>query len=170
MSRVSWKLSRTVLRGAVGGNAARLLDKKRVLQPGMDGYTNRIPLNFSRSKYQLLRLANTVKQPYAFTLKDGGPFAFAGLWNAWKDPASESWLQSFTIVTTTPNELTAQVHNRMPVILEPRDYNRWLERVDGERPPVDLLRPFPASEMRVKEANKDVGNLRNNHPELLNSA
>ena len=58
----------------------------------------------------------------------------------------------------------------MPVILEPRDYNRWLERVDGERPPVDLLGPFPASEMRVKEANKDVGNLRNNHPELLNSA
>lgn len=58
----------------------------------------------------------------------------------------------------------------MPVVLEPKGYNRWLERVDGELLPVDLLRPFPAEQMKAKEAHKDVGNVRNNHPELLNSA
>jgi putative SOS response-associated peptidase YedK len=79
-------------------------------------------------------------------------------------------LQSYSIITTTPNELTAQVHNRMPVILDPRDYSRWLERVDNERPPVDLLRPFPADEMKAKEANQRVGNVKNNSAELLNSA
>jgi putative SOS response-associated peptidase YedK len=46
-------------------------------------------------------------------MSDGAPFAFAGLWDAWKDPANNQWLQSFTIITTTPNELTGTVHNRM---------------------------------------------------------
>jgi putative SOS response-associated peptidase YedK len=116
------------------------------------------------------KLDEKSKQPYAFSMSDGAPFAFAGLWDAWKDPAQERGLQSFTIITTTPNELTATVHNRMPVILHPQDYEEWLMRVDGESPPTALLRPFPAEEMKAKEAHKDVGNVRNNHPELLNSA
>jgi putative SOS response-associated peptidase YedK len=58
----------------------------------------------------------------------------------------------------------------MPVILHPEGYEEWPMRVDGERPPVELLRPYPAEEMAAKEAHKDVGNVRNNHPELLNSA
>jgi putative SOS response-associated peptidase YedK len=92
-------------------------------------------------------------------MSDGAPFAFSGVWDGWKDPDG-GWLQSYSIITTTPNELTAAVHNRMPGILEPRDYNRWLEREDGERPPVDLLRPFTAEEMVGREAHKDVGNVR----------
>ena len=58
----------------------------------------------------------------------------------------------------------------MPVILHPDDYEAWLMRIDGESSPVDLLRPYPANEMKANEAHKDVGNVRNNHPELLNSA
>jgi putative SOS response-associated peptidase YedK len=119
--------------------------------------------------YEWKKLDPKTRQPYAFGMADGTPFAFAGLWDGWKDPDG-GWLQSYSIITTTPNELTATVHNRMPVILEPMDYNRWLERVDGEQPPVDLLRRFPAAEMVAKEAHKDVGNVKNNHPELLNSA
>jgi putative SOS response-associated peptidase YedK len=117
-----------------------------------------------------LKLDEKNKQPYAFSMRDNAPFAFAGLWDAWKDPDNLQWLQSFTIITTTPNELTATVHNRMPVILHPDDYEEWLMRVDGESPPMNLLRPFPADDMQAKEAHKDVGNVRNNHPELLNSA
>jgi putative SOS response-associated peptidase YedK len=120
--------------------------------------------------YEWKRLDDKNKQPYAFSMSNDKPFAFAGLWDAWKDPAQDQWLQSFTIITTTPNELTGTVHNRMPVILHPDDYEEWLMRVDGEQPPVDLLRPFPADEMTAKEAHKDVGNVRNNHAELLNSA
>ena len=64
----------------------------------------------------------------------------------------------------------AKVHERMPVILHPRDYDRWLDRdSDPGRPPLDLLRPFPADEMEAFEVSKDVGNVKNNSPELLNS-
>lgn len=120
--------------------------------------------------YEWKKLDEKNKQPYAFSMRDNAPFAFAGLWDAWKDPDNLQWLQSFTIITTTPNELTATVHNRMPVILHPDDYEEWLMRVDGGSPPMNLLRPFPADDMQAKEAHKDVGNVRNNHPELLNSA
>jgi putative SOS response-associated peptidase YedK len=112
--------------------------------------------------YEWKKIDAKTSQPYAFMRRDDLPLAFAGLWDAWKDPDG-GWFQSFTIITTTPNELTATVHNRMPVILEPRDYARWLARDDGERPPVDLLRPFPADEMNTHEVHKDVGNVKNNH-------
>jgi putative SOS response-associated peptidase YedK len=94
---------------------------------------------------------------------------FAGLWDAWKDPANGSWLQSFTIITTDANEVMAPIHTRMPVILHESEYNRWLDREVTEQPPIDLLRPLPADEMEAFEVNKDVGNVRNNSAELLNS-
>jgi putative SOS response-associated peptidase YedK len=117
------------------------------------------------------------KQPYAFTMVNGQPFAFAGLWDRWKDPAGGE-LESYTIITTTPNELTATVHDRMPVILCPQDYDLWLKREPLEKnaPPAPqleleaLLRPYPAEKMAAAEAHMDVGNVRNNHPGLLNSA
>ncbi len=80
---------------------------------------------------------------------------------------NDTWLQSFTIITTTPNELTGQVHTRMPVILHERDHDEWLQR-EGPAP-THLLQPFPADEMAMTPASKDVGNVRNDHPELLNS-
>jgi putative SOS response-associated peptidase YedK len=58
----------------------------------------------------------------------------------------------------------------MPVILHPDDYEQWLLSVDGERPPVELLRPFPADAMKAQKAHIDVGNVKNNYPEWLNSA
>jgi putative SOS response-associated peptidase YedK len=114
------------------------------------------------------------KQPYAFTLASGEPFAFAGLWDRWMDPATNQYLESFTIVTTTPNELTATVHDRMPVILRPQDYDLWLSHPHAQPVPTPellaLLRPYPADQMAARPAHIDVGNVRNNHPGLLNSA
>ena len=95
--------------------------------------------------------------------------AFAGLWDAWKDPAYGRWLQSYTIITTDANEIMMPIHNRMPVILHEGDFNRWLERGEAHQPPIDLLRPFPAVEMEAFEVSKDVGNVRNNSADLLNS-
>ena len=64
----------------------------------------------------------------------------------------------------------AKVHDRMPVILHSRDFDRWLDReFDPTKPPVDLLRPFPADEMEAFEVAKEVGNVKNNGTELLNS-
>jgi putative SOS response-associated peptidase YedK len=119
--------------------------------------------------YEWKRLDAKTKQPYAFTLPDSSLFAFAGVWDAWKD-AHGHWLQSFAIVTTEANELMSQVHTRMPVILHPRDYDRWLSREVSDQPPTDLLRPFESEEMEMKPANPLVGNVRNNGVEMMNSA
>ena len=115
------------------------------------------------------------KQPYAISLKSGEPMAFAGLWDAWKEPkpkgeslqTPDTWLQSFTIITTEANEIMSQVHTRMPVILRERDWQRWLDRELTEQPPIDLLRPYDSDEMQLEVCNPAVGNVRNNGPEML---
>lgn len=106
------------------------------------------------------------KQPFAIALKSGEPYALAGLWERWQPREGEP-LETFTILTTDPNELMDPIHNRMPVILEPRDYSRWLEPGDPARPPADLLRPFPAEKMSAWPVGNRVGNVRNNDPRLL---
>lgn len=117
--------------------------------------------------YEWQKIDAKTKKPYFYSLNNGQPFGLAGLWDAWKDPNNNEWLLSFAVITTEPNELAAQVHDRMPVILQPRDYDRWLKRGAIEELPVDLLRPYPAEEMGAQEANQAVGNVRNNGPEML---
>jgi putative SOS response-associated peptidase YedK len=120
---------------------------------------------------------NPAKQPYAISLKTDEPMAFAGLWDAWKEPKAktesiqtpDTWLQSFSIITTEANELMSQVHTRMPVILPERDWQRWLDREVTEQLPLDLLRPYDSEAMKLTPCNKAVGNVRNNGPEMLNS-
>jgi putative SOS response-associated peptidase YedK len=119
--------------------------------------------------YEWKRLDAKTRQPYAFSVTDASLFAFAGLWDAWKDPAGH-WLQSFGIVTTEANKLMSAIHTRMPVILHSRDYDRWLSREVTDQPLIDLLRPYESEEMEMVPANPLVGNVRNNGPEMLNSA
>jgi putative SOS response-associated peptidase YedK len=134
--------------------------------------------------YEWQKIDVKTKRPHAIALRSGGPYAFAGLWESWKPesskpesgtqesgkPRQDPPLQSFTIITTDPNEVTEKLHDRMPVILEPRDYIRWLEPGDPQRPPVDLLRPYPAEQMRAWPVSDRVGNVRNDDPALLNEA
>lgn len=119
--------------------------------------------------YEWKQLPDKKKQPFAFSMVEDRPFAFAGLWDAWRDPETQDWLQSFAIITTDPNELAARVHTRMPVILHPRDYERWLDREADQALPLDLLRPYEAEAMTIQPCNPAVGNVRNNGPELLQS-
>jgi putative SOS response-associated peptidase YedK len=87
------------------------------------------------------------KQPYYIRREDGGPMAFAGLWDRWRSDG-DATVDSFTIVTTTPNDLVAPIHNRMPAILLPDGYDMWL---DSENRDVDdlssLLGPYPVEDM-----------------------
>ena len=106
------------------------------------------------------------RRPFALALASGEPYAFAGLWERWK-PKEGSVLETFAILTTDPNEVAEKVHNRMPVILDPRDYDRWMEPGDPSRPPIDLLRPYAAEKMRAWPVHGRVGNVRNNDPQLL---
>ncbi|HTV53332.1 MAG TPA: SOS response-associated peptidase [Terriglobia bacterium] len=106
------------------------------------------------------------KQPYAIGLKDGTLFAFAGLWERWTDKATRLPLETFTIITTGPNELTAPIHDRMPVILAPKDYERWMAPADPAQLPIDLLRPYDADQMKAWKVGAAVGNVHNNMPDL----
>ena len=115
------------------------------------------------------------KQPFAISLTNGEPMAFAGLWDAWKEPKKspqevDRWLQSFAIVTTEANELMAPIYDRMPVILPRRDWEEWLDRDDTREPPVHLLRPHDSETMKAEACNTAVGNVRNNGPEMLMGA
>jgi putative SOS response-associated peptidase YedK len=115
--------------------------------------------------YEWMKTGEKTKQPYAIGLKDGSIFAFAGLWETWKDKATGAALETYTIITTDPNELMEPIHNRMPVVLPPTDYGRWLNS-DPSQPPIDLLRPYPAEEMMAWKVSQKVGNVRNNAPDL----
>ncbi len=119
--------------------------------------------------YEWQRTDPKNRRPYAFALKEASPCAFAGLWESWR-PKEGAPLETFTILTTDPNELVEPMHNRMPAILEPRDYDRWLDTTNPARPPVDLLRPFPAEKMRAWRVSDRVGNVRNNDAALLEPA
>ena len=109
----------------------------------------------------------TGKQPYAIALADRGLMALAGLWENWRTPAVE-WMRSFAIVTTTPNQLCAELHNRMPVVLKPETRPVWL----GEEPAdasslKDLLAPFPSDELTCWPVSARVGNVENNDSSLI---
>jgi putative SOS response-associated peptidase YedK len=116
--------------------------------------------------FEWQRLDPKSKRPFAIGLKSGDPYAFAGLWESWR-PRDGDPLETFSILTIDPNEVVEPIHNRMPVILEPKDYERWLDPGDPQRPPVDLLRPYPADQMHAWPVSDRVGNVRNNEPALL---
>ncbi len=104
------------------------------------------------------------KQPYLIGMKDGGLFGLAGLWEYWEG-SDGSALESCTILTTTPNELMEPLHNRMPVIVEPDEYEDWLGTGDDDRKDRSLLqhllRPYDAAEMVSYPVSTFVNNPRN---------
>ena len=109
----------------------------------------------------------TGKRPYAIGIKGGRLMALAGLWENWRSPEGE-YIRSFTIATTKPNALCAELHNRMPVVLQPDAWPVWL----GEEPaePKDLkalLAPYPGDDMICWPVNARVGNVKHNDAALI---
>jgi putative SOS response-associated peptidase YedK len=117
--------------------------------------------------YEWQKLDAKTRQPLAIGMHDGSPYAFAGLWDRWKDPVSREPLETFTVITCDANELLKPMHDRMPVIVPPRDYERWLQPGDPERPPLDLLRPFPEEQMVAWKVDRKVGSVRNDTPDCV---
>ncbi|WP_049927961.1 SOS response-associated peptidase [Halopiger goleimassiliensis] len=123
------------------------------------------------------------KRPYRVAFEDDRPFAMAGLWDRWEpettqagleafgggadvDEDGDEPLETFTIVTTEPNDLVADLHHRMAVILDPADERRWLAGED----PRDLLEPYPADEMRAYPVSTAVNDPSIDDPSLLEAA
>jgi putative SOS response-associated peptidase YedK len=99
--------------------------------------------------YEWQKIDTTAKQLYAIGLRATCPFAFAGLWERWRDSLTGQALETYTVITTDPNELMEQIHDRMPVILKREDYSRWLAYAEPSHLPIDLLRTFPAEQMKA---------------------
>jgi putative SOS response-associated peptidase YedK len=120
--------------------------------------------------YEWQKLDAKTKQPFAIALKSKEPYAFAGLWEKWKDRKADAELLAFTVITTDPNEVVEPMHDRMPVIISAKDYDRWLQPGNPERPPIDLLRPFDADQMTAWKVGKAVGNVKNDRADLMEPA
>ena len=109
------------------------------------------------------------KQPFYFRLSDGEPFAFAGLWEHWQDATGEE-IESCTVLTTEANDLMRPIHNRMPVILEPKNYDLWLD-AEATKPELlqPLLHPYPTEEMTAYPVSTVVNKPVNDSAECINS-
>lgn len=114
--------------------------------------------------YEWMRTGKS-KQPYCFEVNDGELFAFAGLWDRWKD-ASGNNLETCSILTTMPNAVTAPVHDRMPVILDPDGYDLWLDPgMNDVAAASELLKPYDARAMRCYPVSTRINNVANDDEE-----
>jgi putative SOS response-associated peptidase YedK len=116
--------------------------------------------------YEWKKVPGGGKIPYAIGMEDDVSFVFAGLWEGWKNPATEEWLRTCTIITGEPNELVGQVHTRMPVILAEEYHAKWLgELEDGDLK--ELLKPFPAERMKMWPISSRVNSPKNDDEAIV---
>ncbi|MBM3509747.1 MAG: SOS response-associated peptidase [Alphaproteobacteria bacterium] len=108
------------------------------------------------------KLEGKIKQPYLITRRDGGPFAFAGLWERWqrRGPGGGEPIESCTIVTTDANARLRPIHDRMPVILARADHDAWLGAADPAAAKM-LLQPYPDADLAVTRVSTWVNSVKN---------
>ena len=115
------------------------------------------------------RKEGDAKQPFRIGFREGKPFAFAGLWETWIVPAGQEdageTMETFTIVTTDANEKIAPIHHRMPVIVDPGDYDLWLTGEPDEA--ARVIRAFPPDDMAFYRVSTRVNNVRNDDADCI---
>ncbi|HLJ33087.1 MAG TPA: SOS response-associated peptidase [Ktedonobacteraceae bacterium] len=110
---------------------------------------------------------NGGKTPMYITMKDGQPFAFAGLWDTWKSPDGEP-IRTCTIITTQPNDVVSSIHDRMPAILLPATRDEWLDTdFHDEQALMHLLRPYPGDKMTARAVSRMVNDPKRDSAELI---
>jgi putative SOS response-associated peptidase YedK len=107
------------------------------------------------------------KRPFYIHMRDGAPFAMAGLWERWEGPDGSA-IESCALLTTEANELMRTVHDRMPVILSPENYDLWLDSTVQDVEMIEsLLRPYPSESMVTTPVSLRVNNARNDDPQCI---
>lgn len=129
-----------------------------------DSFKRRRCLIIADGFYEWKKQGKT-KQPYYFQLKNEEVFAFAGIWDTWRK--DENSINSCAIITTTPNELVSPIHNRMPVILHPNNFDIWLENETDVDELTDLLKPFPTEYMKGYTVGTNVNSPSVDNPQLI---
>jgi putative SOS response-associated peptidase YedK len=157
----SWAKERKIAASLINARADSVADKPSF----RNAFKRRRCLILADGFYEW-RKGTTPKQPFHIRKKDGEPFAFAGLWETWS--GEQPPVESCTIITTDANDAVRPLHDRMPVILEPRDYARWLDLASAD-PGVlqEMLRPYPAEQMMTVAVSTFVNNARNEGAECL---
>lgn len=108
------------------------------------------------------------KYPHFIQRKQSGLMHFAGLWETWEDPENEETVHSYTIITTDANAPMEELHDRMPALLLPEEFDTWLNPSNHDTNSLqDLIRPWPDDDIEFFRVNDEVGNVRNNRPDLL---
>ena len=115
--------------------------------------------------FEWLHTTNT-KQPYFVRLKETDILAFAGLWEHWQGEDGEI-IESCTIITTGANQTVCKIHDRMPAIIEPGQYENWLEPQAANQALLSMLKPFPDQQMVAYPVGPGVNNPKNDNPDCL---
>lgn len=110
----------------------------------------------------------TIRQPYNIERADGRPLALAGLWAGWKDEEADTVRRTFTIITTTPNEAMADLHDRMPVLVPDDAWDRWLDPTPADPGElIGMLQPTDEIALRIYAVSRAVNDVRRDGPELV---
>ncbi|MEY2426020.1 MAG: hypothetical protein QOI61_1592 [Actinomycetota bacterium] len=142
----------------------KLLDQRRCIVPA-DGF-------YEWQKTEIPGQKKLKRQPFYITSADGGPIAFAGLWDRWTPPEQRGkddavQLRTVTLITSEPNELVGKIHDRMVVCLPEEAWDAWLDPAVGKDEAAKLLVPIPSSKLRAYPVVPLVSNVKNEGPELL---
>ena len=133
-----------------------------------NAYRKRRALVVADGYYEWMKLGARDKQPYFIQPARGGPFAFAALWERWRDPASGEPLESCTLITTNAPRPIAHIHDRMPVIIPSSAYAQWLDPGNEDLDGLDrLLGTEGAGELTARAVGRAVSNARNEGPGLI---
>ena len=119
--------------------------------------------------YYEWKRTNGTKQPYYIHMKEGRPFAFAGLWESWREEGGPE-VRSCAILTTRPNALASEIHDRMPVILPAGSREAWLDPEAEKEELLALLEPYPEDEMEAYPVSRYVNSPQNNDPRCVEPA
>lgn len=116
--------------------------------------------------YEWKKLGKKTSIPHRFTLREGGLFSFAGIWDEYETVDGENQ-HTFLILTTQPNELVSEVHDRMPVVLTQETEKKWLNNYSSEEELLEILKPFSANEMLSYPVSTLVNSVKNDSPALI---
>lgn len=151
--KISYKMINARAETLVQKPSFRAAFKKRRCLIAADGF------------YEWQHNGNT-KQPFYVQLKKRDVLSFAGLWESWRSPDGKN-IESCTIITTTPNERIKKIHDRMPVILPPEQYESWLHESASEESLMRLLVSYPADEMEAYPVGTQVNSPKNDTPDCI---
>ncbi len=159
-----WAKDKSIGNKMINAKAETIMEKASFKNP----FKRKRCLVLSDGFYEWKKINPKEKIPYCIKMEDDSLFAMAGIWDTWKNEAGEM-INSFAIITTSPNELMGNIHARMPVILSKNDEKKWLNEMDTDFLQ-SLLKPFPANEMTAYSISRLVNYPKNDSPEILKPA